>query len=39
MKERNGGAKFCIFLVVVESLGFTYSAIMGIICLFQVESV
>ena len=35
----SGVANFCIFLAVMQSLGFTASCILGIICVFQISKV
>ncbi len=38
-KFDDGAAKFCIFLTVLESLGYLASMILGVICVIRISSV
>ena len=38
-KFNEAAANFCIFLTVIEALGYTVSLILGIMCMVQVSEV
>ncbi len=38
-KFNDGGLKFCIFLAVLESLGYTAATILGVICIVRAPAV
>ncbi len=39
LDKHSGGANFCIFLTILESLGFEVACVLGVVCIFLVSKV